>query len=253
MTNFSGKTVIVTGGSKGIGEAFVNGFASSGANVAIADIDLDLANQLADRINAAGGSALGVRTDVASLDSCRGMAEAVAERFGAIDILINNAGLRYISPFLEHSEEMWRKTIDINLTGVFFASQAAIPHMLRKGRGKIVNVASVTGILALTKRVAYGAAKAGVIGLTRSMAYELSSQGIWVNAIAPGPTETPMNAPYFKDEHMIATFRKEIPLGNWGQPEDHVRAAMFLASDESDYICGAVLAVDGGWITGKGY
>jgi NAD(P)-dependent dehydrogenase (short-subunit alcohol dehydrogenase family) len=125
--------------------------------------------------------------------------------------------------------------------------------MMKQGRGKIVNVASVTGILALTKRVAYGAAKAGVIGLTRSMAYELSSQGIWVNAIAPGPTETPMNAPYFQDEAMVATFRKEIPLGNWGQPEDHVKAAMFLASDESDYICGAVLAVDGGWITGKGY
>jgi NAD(P)-dependent dehydrogenase (short-subunit alcohol dehydrogenase family) len=85
------------------------------------------------------------------------------------------------------------------------------------------------------------------------MAYELSSQGIWVNAIAPGPTETPMNAPYFQDETMVATFRKEIPLGKWGQPEDHVQAVLFLASDQSDYICGTVLTVDGGWVTGKGY
>lgn len=251
--SFKGKTAIVTGGANGIGEAFVDGFAVAGANVAIADIDLDLAKQVADRINAGGGSAFGVKVDVADLASCKQMAAEVFGHFGSLDILINNAGVRYIAPFLEHGEEMWRKTIDINLTGVFFASQAAIPHMLVRGRGKIVNVASVTGILALTKRVAYGAAKAGVIGLTKSMAYELSSQGIWVNAIAPGPTETPMNAPYFKDEQMIATFRKEIPLGNWGQPDDHVRAAMFLASDESDYICGAVLAVDGGWITGKGY
>lgn len=250
---FNGKTAIVTGGGKGIGEAFAKGFSAAGANVVLADIDLDAANEAAERINAGGGRALGLKVDVSSLESCRQMADSAAEHFGSVDILINNAGVRYISPFLEHSEEMWRKTIDINLTGVFFASQAAIPHMLKKGRGKIVNVASVTGILALTKRVAYGAAKAGVIGLTRSMAYELSSQGIWVNAIAPGPTETPMNAPYFKDEEMMAIFRKEIPLGNWGQPEDHVRAAMFLASDESDYICGAILAVDGGWITGKGY
>ncbi len=251
--NFTDKSVIVTGGAVGIGEAFAKGFAEAGANVVIADIDEAAANAAAERICSAGRSAIGVKVDVSSLESCRSMADATAAKFGSVDILINNAGVRYISPFLNHTEEMWRKTIDINLTGVFFASQAAVAHMTKQGRGKIVNVASVTGILALTKRVAYGAAKAGVIGLTRSMAYELSSQGIWVNAIAPGPTETPMNAPYFQDEAMVATFRKEIPLGNWGQPEDHVKAAMFLASDESDYICGAVLAVDGGWITGKGY
>lgn len=251
--NFTGKSVIVTGGGKGIGEAFAKGFAEAGANVVVADIDEAAAHEAAGRIRAGGKSAIGVTVDVTSLESCRSMADTASDKFGSVDILVNNAGVRFISPFLEHSEEMWRKTVDINLTGVFFASQAAVGHMMKKGRGKIVNVASVTGILALTKRVAYGAAKAGVIGLTRSMAYELSGQGIWVNAIAPGPTETPMNAAYFQDEGMINTFRKEIPLGNWGQPEDHVKAAMFLASDESDYICGAVLAVDGGWITGKGY
>lgn len=251
--SFSGKCVVVTGGAIGIGEALSRGFADSGANVVVADIDLESALILEKSISDNGGSAKAIRVDVSSLKSCQQMADEAVNVFGSIDVLINNAGVRYIASFLEHDEETWRKTIDINLTGVFFASQACVTHMAAKGKGRIINMASVTGILALTKRVAYGASKAGVIGLTQAMAYELSSQGIIVNAIAPGPTETPMNAPYFKDQKMIDTFRKEIPKGIWGQPEDHVKAAKFLASEENDYICGAVLAVDGGWITGKGY
>jgi NAD(P)-dependent dehydrogenase (short-subunit alcohol dehydrogenase family) len=125
--------------------------------------------------------------------------------------------------------------------------------MLAQGRGKIVNIASTTGELALTKRSAYAASKAGVAGLTRALAYELSSQGVWVNAVAPGPTETPMNAQYFEDVEMRSLLQREIPLGRWGQPHEIAAAVMFLASDESDYVSGALLPVDGGWLSGKGY
>ena len=125
--------------------------------------------------------------------------------------------------------------------------------MLARGRGKIVNVGSVTGIIGLTKREAYAAAKAGLHGLTKSLAYEMSSQGIWVNAVAPGLIETPMNTAYFEDEQFKDLLRRELPLGRWGQPDEIGNVILFLASDDSDYVCGAIWNVDGGWLSGKGY
>jgi NAD(P)-dependent dehydrogenase (short-subunit alcohol dehydrogenase family) len=189
-------------------------------------------------------------TDQAAVDAT--MDTVVAEH-GRLDILVNSAGVRFISSFQDVDRRSWDTTIAVNLTGTFLCAQAAVRHMLRAGRGKVVNIASVTGMLALTARAPYAASKAGVIGLTRAMAYELSSQGIFVNAVAPGPIETPMNAPYFNDPGMTAILRKEIPRGTWGQPQDVVDAVLFLVSDRSDYICGATLVVDGGWTAGKGY
>ena len=249
----TGKVAVVTGGGSGLGAAIAQGFAGEGATSVVLDLDLGAATSVAEGIGAGGSRALARAVDVSDPASVRTVIDGVAAELGGIDILVNSAGVRHISPFLETDHKSWERTIAVNLTGVFLMSQAAIPHMLERGRGKIVNIASTSGILALTKRVAYCASKAGVIGLTKAMAYELSSQGIFVNAVAPGPIETPMNAPYFQDEAMIATFRKEIPRGTWGQPEDVVHATMFLASDRSDYMCGAIVAVDGGWLTGKGY
>ncbi len=131
------------------------------------------------------------------------MTDAAVEEFGRLDILVNNAGVRVIVPFLEQTLDQWQWMLDVMLTGPMLCSQAAIPHMLEIGRGKIVNVGSVTGIIGLTKRAAYAAAKAGLHGLTRALAYELSSQGIWVNAVAPGLLETPMNTAYFQDEQFM--------------------------------------------------
>jgi NAD(P)-dependent dehydrogenase (short-subunit alcohol dehydrogenase family) len=196
---------------------------------------------------------MAIAADVTDLGATREMARTVRERFGRLDVLVNNAGVRFIAPFPEVTLESWQTTIAVNLTGTFLCSQAVVPAMLEQGRGKIVNIASTTGELALTKRAAYAASKAGVVGLTKAMAYELSSQGVWVNAVAPGPTETPLNAAYFEDEAMVRTLRKEIPLGRWGQPDEVAAAVLFLASDDADYVCGAVLAVDGGWLSGKGY
>ncbi len=181
------------------------------------------------------------------------MIEAGVDAFGRLDILVNNAGVRVIVPFLEQSLEQWQWMLDVMLTGPMLCSQAAIPHMLKVGRGKIVNVGSVTGIIGLTKRAAYAAAKGGLHALTRALAYELSSQGIWVNAVAPGLMETPMNTAYYQDEQFMQLVRRELPVGRLGKPDEIASVILFLASDESDFVSGATWTVDGGWTSGKGY
>lgn len=251
---FGGQVAIVTGAAMGLGRAIAEEFARLEASVVVADIDHQGATDVAAAIAAGGGKALPIQADVSSWDDVQRMTAAAAETYGRVNVLVNNAGVRFIAPFLEMDlERQWQRTLDINLTGPMLCCRAVIPHMLRQGRGKIVNIASVTGILTLTKRSAYAAAKAGVIGLTKALAYELSGQGIWVNAIAPGVIETPLNQAYFQDPAMSALLKRELPIGHWGRPQDIANAAVFLASDRSDFICGAVLTVDGGWTTGKGY
>ena len=250
---FAGKAAIVTGAGAGLGRSVALQFAAEGAWTTVADLDPTAAQAVADEIEAAGGRAIAVGADVSRPEDVTSMTQATVEAFGGVDVLINNAGVRVIVPFLEQTLEQWQRLIDVMLTGPMLCSQAAIPHMLARGRGKIVNVGSVTGIIGLTKRAAYAAAKAGLHGLTKSLAYELSSQGIWVNAVAPGLIETPMNTAYFEDEQFKDLLRRELPLGRWGQPHEIGNVILFLASDESDYVCGAIWNVDGGWLSGKGY
>lgn len=248
-----GKVAIVTGGGVGLGRAFAIGLAAEAARVAVTDVDQAAAQHVADEINASGGNSIAYAMDVTDAKVIESVVQRVDDDFGRIDVLLNNAGVRYISPFVETDISLWQRTIDINLTGPFLCSQAVIPFMLRGGKGKIINIASTSGILAVSERAAYCASKAGLLGLTKVMAFELSSQNILVNAIAPGPTETPMNGPYFSDPEMIDILKRETPIGIWAQPEDHVGAAVFFASDDSDHVCGATIAVDGGWLAGKGY
>ena len=250
---FAGKAAIVTGAGAGLGRSVALQFAAEGAWTTVADLDPTAAQAVADEIEAAGGRAIAVGADVSRPEDVTSMTQATVEAFGGVDVLINNAGVRVIVPFLEQTLQQWQRLIDVMLTGPMLCSQAAIPHMLARGRGKIVNVGSVTGIIGLTKRAAYAAAKAGLHGLTKSLAYELSSQGIWVNAVAPGLIETPMNTAYFEDEQFKDLLRRELPLGRWGQPHEIGNVILFLASDESDYVCGAIWNVDGGWLSGKGY
>jgi NAD(P)-dependent dehydrogenase (short-subunit alcohol dehydrogenase family) len=247
------KVAVVTGAASGLGAAISAGLAEAGATVIVTDVDGDAATASAAAIPTEMGRVRGMRLDVTDQDQVNGAMDAIVADHGHLDILVNSAGVRFISPFQEVDRRSWDLTLAVNLTGTFLCAQAAVRHMLAAGRGKIVNIASVTGMLALTARAPYAASKAGVIGLTKAMAYELSSQGIFVNAVAPGPIETPMNAPYFNDPDMMAILRKEIPRGTWGQPQDVVDAVLFLVSDRSDYMCGATMVVDGGWTVGKGY
>ena len=248
------RVVIVTGAGTGLGYSIAAEFARQGARVVAADVDRAAVEKAATSIEGEGGKAVAVQADVSRWSDVQHMATEALTNFGRIDVLVNNAGVRFIAPFLDMDiEQQWRRTVDVNLTGPMLCCRAVIPQMLRQGRGKIINIASVTGMLALTKRSAYAAAKAGVIGLTKALAYEFSSQGICVNAIAPGVIETPMNQAYFTDPEMISLLKRELPIGHWGKPQNVADAALFLASDRADFICGAILTVDGGWMSGKGY
>ncbi len=250
---FTGKSTIVTGAGAGLGRAIALRFAAEGALVTVADIDPARAAAVVAEIEAAGGRAIPVGADISKPADVASMVGAGVDAFGRLDILVNNAGVRVIVPFLEQSLEQWQWMLDVMLTGPMLCSQAAIPEMLKVGRGKIVNVGSVTGIIGLTKRAAYAAAKAGLHGLTRALAYELSSQGIWVNAVAPGLLETPMNTAYFQDEQFMQLVKRELPVGRLGKPDEIASVVLFLASDESDFVSGATWNVDGGWLSGKGY
>ena len=250
---FVGKSAIVTGAGAGLGRSIALRFGAEGANVTVADVDPARAADVVAEIEAAGGRALPVGADVSKPPDVTRMTDAAVGEFGRVDILVNNAGVRVIVPFLEQTLDQWQWMLDVMLTGPMLCSQAAIPHMLQVGRGKIVNVGSVTGIIGLTKRAAYAAAKAGLHGLTRALAYELSSQGIWVNAVAPGLLETPMNTAYFQDEQFMQLVKRELPVGRLGKPDEIANVILFLASDESDFVSGATWNVDGGWLSGKGY
>jgi gluconate 5-dehydrogenase len=248
------RVVIVTGAGTGLGYAIASEFGRHGGRVVVADIDRGAAEKAVDALTANGGRAVAVQADVSQWSDVQRMAREAVSTFGRIDVLVNNAGVRYITPFLEMEiEQQWQRTLDVNLTGPMLCCRAVIPQMLTQGRGKIINIASVTGMLALTKRTAYAVAKAGVIGLTKALAYDFSNQGIWVNAIAPGVIETPMNQAYFTNPEMISLLQRELPIGHWGKPQNVADAALFLASEQADFICGAILTVDGGWMSGKGY
>jgi len=241
-----GRAGIITGAAGGIGRSLAGAFADEGARVAILDVDGDGAAAAAAEL---GGLGFGVDiTDAAAVEA----AVAEIERsFGELHFLVNNAGIRHQASFLEHGLDEWRRTLDVNLTGGFICSQAVIRRM--KAGGRVVNIASIAGVLGLKNRIAYSTTKAGVIGMTRAMAFELGERGICVNAIGPGVIETSLTASYFEDEAFAGLIRDNVPLGRWGQPSDLSGAAVFLCGPGAEYVNGQLLCVDGGWVAGKGY
>lgn len=244
---FRGKTVVVTGAGGGIGAQTVRRFAEEGANVVVTDIDLTSARAVAAAID----GALALEVDVTSPDDLRVMVETVTERFGGIDVFVNNAASSSETPFLEAPPEEIARDIAVSLTGPIFASQAVVPGMINRGGGVILNVTSVNG-MAYFGNEAYSAAKAGLVSLTRSLAMLFGGQGIRCNAVAPGTIATEYWEKRRKnDPRVFEKAARWYPLGKIGQPDDVAEALMFLASDAASWISGIVLPVEGGVLTGN--
>ena len=241
----SEKIAVVTGGSRGIGAAIAKKLASRGMTVIINYCGSeDRALAVKSAIEAAGGQAEAWRCDVSDCGQCEAFVKAVMEKYGRIDVLVNNAGITRDGLMMRMSDEDFSRVIDINLKGTFYMMRFASRHMLKAKKGRIINMASVVGLMGNAGQVNYAASKAGVIGATKSAAKELASRGITVNAIAPGFIDTEMTGALSeKVQEQILT---QIPLGTFGKPEDIANCAAFLASDEAAYITGQVIQVDGG-------
>ncbi|NNA14889.1 3-oxoacyl-ACP reductase FabG [Pseudomonas lundensis] len=235
------KVAFVTGAGQGMGRAIVRHFAEQGAHVVAADINLEAARQT---IEGLGDNAMAVDCNVADSDSVATAMAAVYARFGRFDVLVNNAGIGSIDAFADTPDEHWQRVIGVNLTGPFFCSREAVKLMFKAATpGVVINISSTAAITGEGPSH-YCAAKAGVMGLTRSMARELAGQGIRVNTIVPGPTNTPMMADIPDD--WMHSMLKAIPLGRMGETEEIARVAAFLASDDASFITGQNLAVNGG-------
>ncbi len=241
----SEKIAVVTGGSRGIGAAIAKKLASQGMTVIINYCGSeDRALAVKSEIEAAGGQAEAWRCDVSDCGQCERFVKAVMEKYGRIDVLVNNAGITRDGLMMRMTDEDFSRVIDTNLKGTFYMMRFVSRHMLKAKKGRIINMASVVGLMGNAGQVNYAASKAGVIGATKSAAKELASRGITVNAIAPGFIDTEMTGALSeKVQEQILT---QIPLGTFGKPEDIANCAAFLASDEAAYITGQVIQVDGG-------
>jgi 3-oxoacyl-[acyl-carrier protein] reductase len=248
MADLQGRIALVTGASQGIGRACALELARAGATLAVSDINEVKLADVAAEIVAIGGQAAPFRLDVSSEESIEAGAKAVLERFGKVEILVNNAGITRDGLMMRMKRADWDLVLDINLTGAFLLTQALLSPMLKNRWGRIVNMASVVGRAGQAGQVNYAASKAGLIGLTRSLAREVASRGITVNAVAPGFIETPMTA--VLTEQQSALMLAQIPLGRRGTAEDIAQAVKFLASDAASYITGHVLDVNGGMFMG---
>jgi 2-dehydro-3-deoxy-D-gluconate 5-dehydrogenase len=246
--SLKGKTALVTGSSRGLGAGIAIALAQAGANVALhGSTAVPKATQ--QKLEAIGAKSVALVGDVADATICALLVEETVRHFGAIDILINNAGTIRRAPAAEYSDEDWRAVIDVNLTSIFRLTQFAGRHMLARGSGKIVNIASLLTFQGGITVPAYAAAKGGVGQLTKAFANEWAAKGINVNAIAPGYMDTDNTEALRNNPERARQILERIPAGRWGRPEDLAGAAVFLASAASDYVNGHILVVDGGWLS----
>ncbi len=243
-----GKVCVITGAGGGMGRDAAQLFTEEGARVAVADVSLAAAEETTALCP--DGTAIAVQVDVADEDGVRGLMAATAERFGGVDVLYNNAG---ISPgddasILETEVDAWQRVQDVNTKGVFLCCKHGIPHLLERGGGSVINVASFVAILgAATSQISYTASKGAVLSLSRELAVQFARQGVRVNALCPGPVETPLLMRIFGDDPAAYERRRvHLPMGRLAKPREIVNAALFLASDESSYVNGSTFLVDGG-------
>lgn len=248
LFNLTGKTALVTGGGRGLGESIALSLAEAGANVAVVSRTENELKAVVKKLNKFSGNAYYKAIDILDKNSIESFVLELIEKEGSIDILVNGAGTNKRIPFLDVSDEDWENVMNVNLKSVLYVSQAVIPYMQKQQQGKIINIASLTSEIGLEGMPMYGASKGGVSQLTKSMAVDFARDGILVNAIGPGYFKTKMTEKLFQDDKKLRWMEDRIPLQRTGEAEDLKGTAIFLASKASDYITGQTIYVDGGWL-----
>jgi 3-oxoacyl-[acyl-carrier protein] reductase len=243
--DLSGKATIVTGGGAGLGRAYALALAEAGASVVVADVDADVAEEVVGEIEAVGGKAVAVGADVSKSQDTEKMAQSCLESFGRIDVLVTNAGISDPAMIHKMTEEQWDRVISVNQKGVFNSIQAVLPTMREQEGGRIINVASASGLIGDIGQINYAASKGAVIAMTKAAARELARYKITVNALSP-VARTEMTQTVFEDPQFKDLYLSFIPLGYFGEPEEISPAVVFLASDEAAYVTGVIFRVDGG-------
>ena len=247
MARLKDKIAIITGSGKGLGEAMALLFSREGAKIVVFDIDEPAGRETVEQIQEQGGEAIFVHGDVSNPDDAVRLIDAAVDAYGRADVLVNNAGVHVDKTVADTTEAEWDHILGVNLKGYFLCSKAAIPQMRRQGGGNIICISSISGLIGQLNQAAYNASKHGIIGLVRCMAYDHAQENIRANAICPGVMNTPLVASV-PEEH-IAPYRKTSLLERFAEPSEVANAALFLASDESSYVTGSAMVVDGGYTT----
>ena len=245
--DFKGRTAVITGGSRGLGEAMAKALVDAGAQIALVARDRARMERVRDDITAIGGVAEVFVADVTREQDVANLAEAVKAQFGSPQILINSAGINLRKNLVDFTLEEFRSVVDGSLISTFLMCRAFVPGMMGKGYGRIVNMSSIMSHVSLAGRTAYSSAKAALLGLTRALALELAAEGITVNGISPGPIGTDMNLALMNDPEVYAQFLANLPVGRWGKVEEIGALACYLCSDAAAFITGTDILIDGGW------